>query len=89
MPYANRTAAEQKKYQGTPEQIANRTKRNKDRREAEKAGLCHKGDNRDVDHIKPLSKGGSSKKSNLRVVSRSKNRSFARNPDSSMKKNGK
>lgn len=32
----------------------------------------------DVDHIKPLSKGGTSALSNLRVVSPSKNRSFKR-----------
>jgi len=33
-----------------------------------------KGDKREVDHKKPLSKGGSNKKSNLRAVSRTTNR---------------
>lgn len=32
------------------------------------------GDPREVDHVKPLSKGGSNKKDNLRVVSRTTNR---------------
>ena len=41
----------------------------------------------DIDHKKPLSKGGTNKKSNLRSVSPSKNRSFSRNPDKSVKKN--
>ena len=47
-----------------------RSCRNKSRRGA---GL-KKGDSREVDHKKPLSKGGSCKKSNARVTSRSKNR---------------
>jgi len=47
-----------------------RAARNKARREA---GL-KKGDPREVDHVKPLSKGGSNSKSNRRVVSRSTNR---------------
>ena len=41
----------------------------------------------DIDHKKPLSKGGTNKKSNLRSVSPSKNRSFSRNPDGSVKRN--
>tara|TARA_A100001201_G_C4033841_1_gene184567 strand:- start:45 stop:389 length:345 start_codon:yes stop_codon:yes gene_type:complete len=41
----------------------------------------------DIDHKKPLSKGGTNKPSNLRSVSPSKNRSFSRNPDKSVKKN--
>ena len=40
-----------------------------------KAGKVRKGDGKDVDHKKPLSKGGSNKKSNLRVTSKKKNRS--------------
>ena len=57
-------------YHSKPEQIKNRSKRNKARREM---GL-KVGDKREVDHIKPLKKGGSNSKSNLRVVSRTTNR---------------
>lgn len=39
----------------------------------------------DVDHIKPISKGGTNSPSNLRITSPGKNRSFARNKDSSLK----
>lgn len=39
----------------------------------------------DVDHIKPISKGGTNDSKNLRVVSPGSNRSFKRNPDSSLK----
>ena len=45
-------------YQGTDEQIKNRAKRNKARSIMEKAGKVSKGDGKDVDHKKPLSKGG-------------------------------
>lgn len=61
-------------YQGSPEQIKNRSERNKARREAEKAGKVHKGDGKEVDHKKPLSKGGSNSKANTRIVSRTENR---------------
>jgi 5-methylcytosine-specific restriction endonuclease McrA len=57
-------------YHSKPEQKKNRAKRNAARREM---GL-KVGDKREVDHKKPLSKGGSNKKSNLRVVSRTTNR---------------
>ena len=40
-------------YQGKPEQVHNRSLRNKARREM---GLSV-GDKREVDHVKPLSKG--------------------------------
>lgn len=49
---------EYKNYHSKPEQIKNRAKRNKARREMGLKG----GDPREVDHIKPLSKGGSNKK---------------------------
>jgi 5-methylcytosine-specific restriction endonuclease McrA len=48
-------------------------------------GLAHKGDGKDVDHKTPLSKGGTNSEKNLRVVNRSKNRSFSRNKDGSLK----
>lgn len=50
----------------------------------EKAGKVHKGDGKDVDHKTPLSKGGKTTRSNLRVTSRSENRSFRRNKDGSL-----
>jgi hypothetical protein len=65
-------------YQGKPEQIENRSQRNKARRALEKAGLVHKGDGKDVDHERPISKGGGNSKGNLRVQSKSANRSFPR-----------
>lgn len=64
-------------YQGKPEQIANRSNRNKARRAFEKAN----GDlpsTVDVDHVQPLSKGGTSARGNLRAVPAKENRSFAR-----------
>ena len=54
----------------SPKAKKDRAARNKARRQS---GL-KKGDPREVDHIKPLSKGGSNSKSNRRVVSRSTNR---------------
>ena len=88
MPYVNKPRPYKKEYadyQGTEVQKKNRAKRNAARRDMEKAGRVSKGDGKDVDHVKPLSKGGGTGKSNLRVKSASANRSFARNKDSSVK----
>ena len=63
-----------KEYASRPEQKKNRAKRNAARREAVKDGRVRVGDKKDIDHKKPLSKGGSNKKSNTRVMCRSKNR---------------
>jgi hypothetical protein len=46
-----------------------------------KEGRAHKGDGKDVDHKVPLSKGGSTSKSNLRVKSVHANRSYKRRSD--------
>jgi 5-methylcytosine-specific restriction endonuclease McrA len=61
---------EYKDFHGKPKQRKLRSKRNQARR---KAGL-KKGDPREVDHKRPLSKGGSNGRKNLRVVSRTTNR---------------
>mgnify|MGYP002785277218 FL=1 len=58
-------------------------KRKRLRRRMLKLGLVKKG--QDVDHKKPLSKGGSNTIANARAVSPSKNRSFKRNSDGSIK----
>lgn len=58
-------------------------KRKRARRKALKLGMVKPG--QDLDHKKPISKGGSNATSNLRATSPSKNRSYARNSDGSMK----
>ena len=65
-------------YHSKPEQKHNRALRNAARREMEDRGMVRKGDGKDVDHKKPLDKGGSNAPSNWRVMDRSKNRGFAR-----------
>lgn len=65
---------QQAKYQSSAKEKKKRAKRNAARRIMEKAGKVRKGDKLDVDHKRTLKKGGSNRKSNLRVMSRSKNR---------------
>ena len=62
-------------YDASPARKKARAARNKARRQAIREGKASKGDGKDVDHKKPLSKGGSNSKKNTRVVSSSKNRS--------------
>lgn len=61
---------EYREYHSKPEQKKNRAKRNAGRR---KLGL-KKGDGKEVDHKKPLSKGGGNGDGNLRSVKRATNR---------------
>jgi len=60
-------------YHKKPEQRKNNNKRHRARYSLK----LKKGDKREVDHKKPLSKGGSNKRSNLRLVSRRTNRKKA------------
>lgn len=63
-----------------------RAARNRARRVMMKAGMVKKGDGKDVDHKKELSKGGAeTARSNLRAMPASKNRAFKRKPDGSVK----
>ena len=69
--------SEYSNYQGQPEQIKRRASRNAARATMVKSGKVTKGDGKDVDH-----KNGSplqNNKKNLRVVSKTANRSFPRN----------
>ena len=81
-------AREVREYTSKPAVKKKRAEQNAARREMEKAGKVHKGDGKAVDHIKPLSKGGSpTDRSNLRVVPERQNDSFSRNRDGSLKRN--
>lgn len=80
---------QENKYKSQPEQISARVERNKARRIMERAGKVSKGDGKQVDHIKPLSKGGTSVMENLRVLTAHQNDSFPRNSKKQMKRNYK
>jgi hypothetical protein len=84
MPYKNKSDRNYKReyenYDGTEKVKKKRAERNRARRIMEKAGKAHKGDGKDVHHVKALSNGGSHK-DGLKVVPASDNRSFARDSD--------
>ena len=91
MPYQKNGVRNYKKevalYTSKPAVKKKRAEQNAARAVMEKEGKVHKGDGKAVDHIKPLSKGGSGERSNLRVVDANVNDSFSRNKDGSLKKN--
>ena len=70
MPHKRNYKKEYRDFHGKPKQRKLNNLRKKAR---SKMGL-KVGDSREVDHRKPLSKGGSNGRKNLRVVSRSTNR---------------
>lgn len=87
MPYmtnGKRDYKKQAKYDSKPSVKKDRAKRNAARREYERRNGDLPSDV-EVDHKRPLSKGGSNSKSNLRARKRSSNRSFARKKDGSMR----
>ena len=77
-------AAEYKNYQGTPAQLKAQSERHKARRAYEKVN-GELPPTVDVDHKKAMSKGGSSKLSNLRAAPQSENTSFSRTKTGAMK----
>jgi hypothetical protein len=89
MPYMTNGKRDYKKqyakYDGKPAVVKDRAKRNAARRELAAEGKVSKGDGKQVDHKKPLSKGGSTARSNLRVQSARANQSFARTKSGKIK----
>jgi hypothetical protein len=84
MPYANKKRPYKKEYsqQVNRGEHEDRMERQRARRKLDAKGVSRKG--KDVAHVKALSKGGSNK-DGIKLQSPSKNRSFKRNSDSSMK----
>lgn len=64
-------------YHASEQQKKNRAARNAARAKMMKAGKVHKGDGKDVAHVKAFDKGGTNK-DGVRVESKSTNRSFKR-----------
>ena len=87
MPYVTKSRPYKKEYE---QQVArNEHPLRMDRQEARRA-IDAKGINRvgkDIDHKKPLSKGGTNSASNLRLVKPATNRSFARNSNHTVRTN--
>jgi hypothetical protein len=75
---------EYKNYDGTPKVKKKRAARNTARRRMMKAGKVKKGDGKDVDHKDGNPRNNS--KSNLRVQSAKKNRSYPRTKTARKKK---
>lgn len=73
------------KYAGKPQAKKNRAQRNKARAMMTIAGKAHKGDGKDVGHIKAMGKGGLSKMYNLQMQTIAANRSFSKTSNSKMR----
>ena len=84
MPYVNKPRPYKHEYQMQKkrEEHPDRMERQRARRKLDAKGVDRTG--KDVAHVKALSKGGSNK-DGVRLESPSKNRSFARKSDGSMK----
>ena len=93
MPYVNKPRPYKKEYkqQKARGEHANRMERQRARnkmdangRDANGNGKADKREGKDISHKKPLSKGGKNKHG-VTIQSKSKNRSFKRNSDGSVK----
>ena len=84
MPYTNTPRPYKKEYKQQVErgEHEDRMERQRARRKLDKKGVNRKG--KDVAHVKALSKGGTNS-DGYRLEAPSKNRSFRRNSDGSMK----
>ena len=81
-PSSHRTPGQIKKmdhgYNATPTNIKKRVQRDTARAMLMKEGRVKKGDNLDVNHIKPVRSGGTNARSNLNVETEKKNRGWER-----------
>jgi len=84
MPYENKPRPYKKEYEQQKDrgELPNRMERQRARRKLDTEGVSRKG--KDVAHVKALSKGGANK-DGVRLEAPSKNRSFKRKSDGSMK----
>ena len=87
MPYVTKSRPYKKEYE---QQVARnehplRMDRQEARRTMDAKGISRVG--KDIDHKKPLSKGGTNSASNLRLVKPATNRSFARNSNHTVRTN--
>ena len=73
MPKRKRDYKKEGRWENTPEQVARRVERNKDRREAMRKGLVKKGDGKEIDHIN-APRRGSLAGAKTQVLSRAANR---------------
>ena len=87
MPYVNKARPYKKEYkqQVSRGELPARMERQRARNEMDKKGIKRAG--KVIDHIVPLSKGGTNAPSNLKLTARAKNASFSRNSDHTVKKN--
>ena len=87
MPYTKSPRPYKHEYEKQKErgELPARMERQRARRKLDKEGVDRTG--KDIDHIVPLSKGGTNAAGNLRLRAPSKNRSFSRNSDHTVKKN--
>jgi hypothetical protein len=82
MPYVNKPRPIKHEYEmqkKRPGEHEKRMERQRARRAMDAKGIDRTG--KDIDHITPLSKGGTNAPSNLKLKSPSANRSYARNSD--------
>jgi hypothetical protein len=87
MPYVNKPRPYKKEYQQQKArgEHDDRMDRQRARNEMDKRGIDRTG--KDIDHVVPLSKGGTNAKGNLKLKTPSANRSFTRNSDHTVKIN--
>ncbi len=87
MPYVNKPRPYKKEYQQQKArgEHGDRMARQRARYQMDAAGVDRTG--KDIDHVTPISKGGTNAKSNLKLKSPSANRSFSRNSDHTVKQN--